>query len=217
MSSTSSSSSEYEDEETPTSLDARKSSGELRRKLLEGLQWSEFEKTNSKFLPAGIVEQLVDETAIKTSLRIQDPSPEQAELISFIIQQAKTTFAIVVFGQINANIAMRWFKTNGYSDKKLPILIQDKTWRKSWRQDFYDHQWKFTAPVFPVFDQEVSSGAHSLAVTQFIDLNEAHVLPFIEKGTDNSKGSFGQVTRYVLHKDHAKPVSEMVQCLKVGH
>lgn len=186
-------------------LDTRKSCKKLKQELTNKSQWSAFEKTNSKFVANGVVEGLIDEQAIKTSLNIRDPSLEEIDLISFILGHAKKALAIAILAQANTNVAMRWLKKNNYDDKELPIRQQVKPWNRSWRSDFYDKQWMIFAPTF-----STDLGTAPATAGQTYELEEAHILLFIEKSPESGEGAFGQVTKYVLHKDHIAPVSETV-------
>lgn len=188
--------------------DTRKSSKRLKQFLTETSQWSAFEKTNSRFVANGVAEDIIDERAIKASLRISDPSPEELDLIEFILDHARKAFAIAVLAQANTNVAMRWLKTNGYDDKKLPIRQQVKPWNQSWRSDFFEKQWMIFAPTFSRDVEHLDPGVVTATPGQAHELEEAHILPFIEKLAGTDEGSFGQVTKYVLHKDHMNPVSE---------
>lgn len=180
-------------DEEPVYLDTKKSSKRLRENLRGLLESSAFE-SNHRFVAEGALDQLIDEATIKESMRIRVPTDQETDLVTFIVTRAKKAFAIAVFAQANTNEAMRWLKENNIDDKCLPISKQTEPWGEDWRADFYDHQWQFTAPVF-----STSSSNHNL--------EEGHVLPFIEKSAGTGEGSFGEVTRYVLHKNHMLPVS----------
>lgn len=191
---------EDDDLESSSSTDAEytdtwRSSNKLRELLRNAMQWSEFSRTPNRFVPDGTVDRLINEMAVKTSMRIDKPSAEENELVTWILADAKKTFAIALLAGVNLNEAMRWLKRNNISDKDLPILKRTELWRQSWRLDFYEQQWTFTAPIFST-------------MRDIHNLEEAHILPFIEKLSAVGEGSFGEVSKYVLHKNHMLPVRE---------
>lgn len=196
------SSSEDDSVYVPVYEDTRQTSKKLREKLIAKLEstTSAFE-SNNRFVAEGGLDELIKKTSVMKSMRIKVPTDEEAGLVDFITTRAKKAFAIAVFAQVNTNVAMRWLRDNNIDDDNLPILKQTEFWKEDWRWDFYEHQWKFTAPVF-----SMSSLGYNL--------EESHVLPFIEKSAGSGEGSFGEVTRYVLHKDHMLPVST-TRCLRV--
>ncbi|KAL1599048.1 hypothetical protein SLS59_006498 [Nothophoma quercina] len=156
------------------------------------LEWSAFDRTTLKFIPEGVVDRLVHENAVATSLRINRHSLEEADLIEFILKQAKKAFSVAILAQANTNEAMRWLQKNGICDKDLPVRRQTREWSKSWRRDFYEQQWKVFVPIF-----SVEKPMH--------EFQEAQILPFIGKPVATVDGSFGEITQYILHKDHILP------------
>ncbi|CAO2649036.1 Nn.00g099850.m01.CDS01 [Neocucurbitaria sp. VM-36] len=181
------------DEENQYRVTSR-SSRFLRSLITKALEKSTFDKTPHKFVPEGIIDKLVTDLSVRESLRIANPTPEENELVEFIVLRAKKAFATTVSCKLNANRAMRWFKRNDIDDNDLPIKQQTDLWKSSdWRSDFYDEQWKFFAPIFSTIEY-----SH--------DLEEAHILPFVAKSVDSGRGSFGVVSRYSVHKNHLKPV-----------
>jgi hypothetical protein len=176
-------------------LDTKKSSKSLKVSLTKNLKKSMFDKTPHKFVPEGIIDELVTERAIRKSLRITNSTPEEDELVTFVRLRAKKAFATTVYCKSNTNRAMRWFQKNNIDDEDLPIKQKTQLWATSWRSDFYEDQWKFFAPVF--------------STTQYShDLEEAHILPFVGKSVDSGRGSFGVVSRYDVHGNHLEPVRE---------
>ena len=90
---------------------------------------------------------------------------------------------------------MRWLKQNGYTDDNLPVLTKTAVWQQSWQAEFYKAQWVFFATVFSTINY-----GHNL--------QEAHIIPFVEKISHVGHGSFGIVSQYAVHKDHMEPVSQ---------
>jgi hypothetical protein len=165
----------------------------LRDLLYENLVMSRFDNTPHKFVPEGVLDALITEEEIRTVLSISKPNDQK--LVDFIRMHAKKAFATMVMARYDAARIikdMRWLQNHKRDDKDLPIARLDE-WPKAWRRDFYDEHWKFLAAVF-------LSSKHNH------DLVEARILPFISETTDGGQGSFGVVTRHVIHKNHMIPV-----------
>ena len=172
----------------------------LRDLLYDNLVMSRFDNTPHRFVPEGILHELITEEAIRTALSIAKPNEQN--FVDFIRTHAKKTFATMVMARYDVAKTikdMRWLQSHGRDDNDLPIVKLDD-WPKPWRRDFYDEQWKFTAAVF-----SPSKYNH--------DLEEARILPFISETTDGGQGSFGVVTRHVIHRNHMVPVRS-VRCLE---
>jgi hypothetical protein len=90
---------------------------------------------------------------------------------------------------------MRWLKQNGFTDDNLPVPAKTDLWQHSWRAEFYKAQWMFFATVF-------STANYGL------NLQEAQVIPFVERISDVGHGSFGIVSQYAVHKAHMEPVGQ---------
>lgn len=180
------SSSSEEEAETLTTI--------LRRKLVR----SKFDRTPHDFIPAGIVDCLVTETAVRFELRFGEPGIENNDdLVDFILKRARKAFATMVSANVKTQDlkkAMVWFKKNEIDDQNLPVVRRTEFWTRSWRWDFFQNQWRFFVPIFSTSDD-----SH--------DLEEAQILPFISKLSGSGRGSFGEVSQYVLHRKHMDPVS----------
>ena len=155
---------------------------------------SAFEKTPFKFVPEGIIHELITEDQIKAALNTQAATVEEAELVEFIRMRAKKIFAIAIYVQPNKILPIiKWWKKKDMDDRDLPITSQP-AWKKPWLSEFCDGQWMFLAPVF--------------STTQYNhNLDEAHILPFVYKRSDSGRGSFGVVSQYVIQRKHLDPVS----------
>lgn len=166
---------------------------------------SVFDRTPHKFIPNGIVEELVTEKAIRKSLypRHANPNDEAKALIRFIYQRARRAFAVAVFCQLNTIRAMRWFKANNLGDDDLPIREHTDQWKTSWQSEFYDEHWRFFAPTF-----STTQRSHNL--------EDAHILPFVARAVEYGRGSFGVVTQYSVHKNHMNTVSVQQSINKYG-
>jgi hypothetical protein len=177
--------------------DAEKTAWVLRGQISAKLRMSMFDKSHPKFLPAGILDHTITDETIKTSLGIACPTQEENELISYIRTRAKIVFATAVYSKLNANKVMRWFKAQNLDDSDLPFAPQSDPQLRCWLDEFCEDQWKFIAPIF-----STAKDSH--------DLEEGHILPFISRSAKVQSGSFGDVYRYTIHKDHFSPVSKFV-------
>lgn len=162
----------------------------LCKQVIEGM----FDKVPQEFIPEGTVQQIIKREVVSKALNINTPNEEQSDLIDFIVNHARKAFAVVVMAKINANKVMRWFKERNIVDLDLPIPTKDKEWERSWRPEFYSTQWMFFATVFSTTNYD-----HKL--------QEAHIIPFVEKICEAGQGSFGIVYQYAVHKAHMQPVS----------
>jgi hypothetical protein len=89
---------------------------------------------------------------------------------------------------------MEWFMNKGIDDSNLPVKVQTPRWQAKWRGVFFDHQWRFFAPVFVTTDHRN-------------DFEEFFILPFTSVSLVSDEGAFGEVSEAVIHQDHMKPVS----------
>jgi len=181
----------YSDSETEDEMNVQ---NYLKELLSERLTKSGFEKTPLKFMPDGVVDELITEEEIRGVLDTRLPSPDEAELVEYVQTRAKTILAILVYIEIpQFRKVVKWFKKKKYDDRSLPIDVEHLS-RRPWMHEFYEMQWRFVAPVF--------------SATHFChDLDESHILPFVSKAADSVRGSFGSVTKYMIHKNHMTPVS----------
>jgi hypothetical protein len=115
--------------------------------------------------------------------------------------------------------AMVLFMTNNINDKSLPITLNERFWAlqgarefpefdietakskldeidpdgevwERWsREEFYQAQWAYLAPVFSTRDVN-------------IDLDPQAILPFLSKNPDIRTGAFGQVFQVKIHSKH---------------
>jgi hypothetical protein len=165
---------------------ARKLKTYLNKKMASGV----FNNVQRKFVPEGVVQEVLQRQVVKKALGVEDPTAEHIELIDYIMDGAQKTFAVAVMAEINANRAMRWFKYNSMKDCDLPIREeQSEQWQDSWHFDFYNKQWEVFVPVF-----STTRSSH--------DLEEAQIIPFVKKIREIGHGSFGVVSQYAIHKAH---------------
>lgn len=169
---------------------------QLRPLIQKNHLMSVFDKTPHKFVPEGFIEDVMTEDVIKRTLNIKQPSKKADEIVSFIKTRATRTFAIVVWIKADDIMTvMKSLKKRDIDDKELPVTNKERLGTKDWVSDFYDDQWRFVAPIF-------STNTHNH------DLEESRILPFISKNMDSGRGSFGVVSRYVVHRKHLSPVSD---------
>lgn len=175
--------------------DTMKTSAKLRDFLSARVVDGVFDKVPQEFVPEGVVQGHMKFRRVKIALGIKIPNEEEEELINFIVDKAPKAFAVTVVAKINANRAMRWLKQNGFTDDNLPVPAKTDVWQQSWQADFYKAQWMFFATVFST-------------VNYGHNLQEAQIIPFVEKISDVGHGAFGIVSQYAVHKAHMDPVGQ---------
>jgi hypothetical protein len=136
---------------------------------------------------------------IKDVLHIANPTPAEDELIDFVKTRASKVFAIALWAKVeNPKRMMAYFKSKNLDDNDLPITDPNSIWSKrSWYNDLIEHQWRFYAAIF-------STAKYNL------DLEESCILPFTSKGGDDGRGSFGVVSKYLVHRNHMEPVRPLI-------
>lgn len=175
--------------------DTVKTSARLRKFLSVKVVDGVFDKVPQEFVPEGVVQKCMNYKVVGIALGIKNANEEEEELISFIVDKAPKAFAVTVVAKINANKAMRWLKQNGITDDNLPVPSKTDVWQQSWQAEFYKAQWMFFATVFST-------------VNYGHNLQEAHIIPFVEKISDVGHGAFGIVSQYAVHKAHMDPVGQ---------
>jgi hypothetical protein len=167
----------------------------LRASLKKIQKKSTFEKTSCDFVPEGLLRELVTEKTIKDVLNITNPTPEDDALVVFVKTRALKIFAIIVCAKLKKlKKVMNWFLSKDFDDTELPVTNPDNPFcKRSWYDDLIEHQWKFYAATFSATEYN-----H--------DLEESRILPFTSKAGDDGRGSFGVVSRYVVHRNHMVPV-----------
>lgn len=138
-----------------------------------------FEDNGREYLPEGKLETLVTATDIGRILSTSKSLGDD-ELVHWIAVNAKKVFALTVIvtkSSIKTRQAMILFRTEGFTDKSLPVdnprekdkikqdLPKSLTWHLSDRFTFYQTQFQFLAPVFE-------------KKTYSFNLREEHILPF---------------------------------------
>ncbi|KAI4663972.1 uncharacterized protein J4E79_003472 [Alternaria viburni] len=169
--------------------DVEEISSGLRMLIVDNLILSGFEKTPHRFLPEGVIDDIVTEER----LLIQVPSPDEDKLLDYIKLRAKKIFAILIYIRPHSmRSALDWWRKKDMGDRDLPFRIQPAWKKQSWFTDFQESQWTFLAPIF-------STAGYNH------DLHEEHILPFISKEWDADRGSFAVVSRYTIHNKHLHP------------
>jgi hypothetical protein len=167
---------------------------DIRAKLNTGSCSSMFATPPYKFIPEGLVDELVSPEVVRRAFKIGEPSDKEQLLIDFVLERARRVFAVAVWAKVDVKRAMGWFKHNDIDDLKLPIKVQTSEWKSRWRSEFYDEQWRFFAAVFVT-----TSFSH--------DFDEARVLPFTSMSSVSDEGAFGEVYKVTVHQNHMRPVS----------
>ena len=171
----------------------------FRRSLSNAKKMSAFEKTHSYFFPEGVLSGLITVKTIRDVLNIANPTPAEDELIDFIKMRAQKAFAIALWAKVkNPKKMMAYFKSNKLDDNDLPITDPKSPMSKrSWFDDVTEHQWKFYAATLLTakYDQV---------------LQESCILPFMSKVGDDVRGSFGSVSKYLVHRNHMEPVRRLI-------
>lgn len=159
-------------------------------------------RQNDFFLPRGSLDEILTRDVLLEDFDLEaagaDGSDDRhEELIEFILQRAKTLFAICVMIDLgNLLRAMAAFKQANFSDQNLPVSREDifglscfseLAWRHSDKFKFLETQWTFLAPVFSRMQ---------------INLEPEHILPFTSLGKEVKEGTFGRVYQVTLHPSH---------------
>ncbi|KAL1799029.1 hypothetical protein ACET3X_003066 [Alternaria dauci] len=131
---------------------------------------------------------------IKDVLEIASPSSTECELIDFVKTRTPKVFAIAIWAKIKKpKRVMTFFKSKNLDDNDLPFTDpKGPLLKRTWYPDIIEHQWKFYAATF-------STDKYNH------DLEESCILPFTSKAGDDGRGSFGVVSKYVIHQNHMKP------------
>jgi hypothetical protein len=166
---------------------------ELRETLKKHSIENEFHRTSHEFVPEGVIDEVITLEKVKLCLDIKDSSNE---LVQFVMAGAKRAFATAVLAKIDVKKTLERLRDEGIDDSKLPIVKhKSKGWRKGWRADFCEQQWRFFAPIF-----------YSTKRSHIFE--EALILPFLKTSVVTGEGSFGEVSRIEIHPNHMKPVGD---------
>lgn len=127
------------------------------------------------------------------------------ELVDFIMEKCKKTFAILVCSHLDSKQmrqVVKHFKDLGLDDSQLPIDTKSQifgstppngSYRKPWsfskQKNFCEYQWKFLVPVF----------RSSQAV---LKLDSLDILPFTGPNRCTGSGNFGEVHEVIIHRAH---------------
>ncbi|KAK1496615.1 protein kinase [Colletotrichum tamarilloi] len=197
----------------------------LGDQLLQEFVVSKFDHRRPAFLPEGTIESLITRWSIAAELQDDDEKishfPE-TDLVNFVEDQAKKTFAITVCCGISGTdlrTTMKFFKTVGFNDRHLPIkkpqpprrdqlgwnfpfpfdgMAKEKRLRRIWNvsgvTNFFSQQWCFLAPVF------------SAARFQY-HLSPDCIFPFTWVNNIVKGGMFSQIYEVEIHpRHHEQPV-----------
>lgn len=190
----------------------------LSCQIIDNYATSKFDDKDKPFLPAGYIDKLVTIDTIikeldeKASLNPGDldlkEGSQRKKIVNFVLERGNLVFAIAVVSGLRGwdlGCAMWQFLRSGFDNDSLPaterhleLHFGNKTvWNKTRLWNFYEHQWKFLAPVFSPKNFKV-------------ELLSDHVLPFIEKSSLAKEGAFGQVFMVKIHPYHqVEPVLDV--------
>jgi hypothetical protein len=179
-------------EDYPDTISCKKA-GRLRDALRDVSVRSAFDRTPHEFVPEGEVEKLIHKKSVIRGCLQSERGDKYTHLVDYIFGHARKAFAVATFAKINSHKAMKWFMKKKLGDKDLPIVNEKPDWTKSWRNDFFDAQWRFFAPVF-------STSIHSH------DIEKAQILPVVAMPHVAGQGAFGEVSQFLVHRAHVRPV-----------
>ena len=192
-------------------------SSDLRKYMVD----SKFDKYVYRFIPAGKLDRLIKRESILKAMEIDSSTEEYDALVHFIEKKAKKVFATTAYIKVCGQLlyrAMLLFKKNNFDDSKLPIKPRssnkfkrnakaktlhpfanmegvvgegvDPIWSPGNIYDFGEAQWKFLAPIFSTSQLNHDVGKR--------------ILPFISRQINPKEGSFGDVSKCKIHKDHIR-------------
>ncbi|KAK3361555.1 heterokaryon incompatibility protein-domain-containing protein [Lasiosphaeria ovina] len=164
------------------------------------------EEARQLFLPADKIDSLITAHAILEKMPDLFDSQDGAELVSYILKNAKRLFAITAidtdFDPKELKLVLTRFKQFGFDDDSLPILdprnlgpptpAAFSIWSPERLYIFYSRQWLFLAPVFSdeVFLYHARRG---------------DVLPFVcSSETPTFNENLGDIFEAGLHQAHWK-------------
>lgn len=189
-------------------FDDNVSDGDLSNSLVSLGAQSRFDE--KEFWPHGCTEGIFTRDSISKALKVNANEPN--ELVDFILDKSRTTFAILLhcaFDRAHLRQAMDHLKDIKMDDSKLPITyddlmhhifdpsptnIEDKSpWTIFGVKNFCINQWAFIAPVFETCNK-------------VLNLHRNAIFPFIKSSSHGSSGAFGQVYEVTIHDAHLKGV-----------
>lgn len=195
------------------------------QKISEASITSSFDNLQRKYLPHGLLEELVTvkttEEGLMSTLSLEQDDKEMESMYrtfnnpicDWLTTEAKAVFAITIDCDLEPEQliqAFANFQLEGHSDRRLPIEDPTKNypWSKAFDREiwarhnmrtFYEKQWQYLAPVF--------------SITQFdFKFADDIILPMTGDMNDSSKGGFSLVRKVHIHPNHwdgptAQPVS----------
>lgn len=189
--------------------------------------------TDKYFLPNGLLEELINEDAIRKALGygsgkkdIRQAKPD----VTFIYEKARKVFVTALSvcneNELKLRTAMRHFKKIGFNDEHLPVTkqsrnefkvvdktsniidFQDSGLKMSTVDDFCAKQWQFLVPDIPNYlDSE-----HAPSDMEQYDLSHNHVIPFIDRLVEGrGAGAFSEVSGYEIHPKHFRNAKDQVK------
>lgn len=178
----------------------------------------------AKFLPSGILDELITYDSVIETLSTECDLPDATEVASWVCHaKAQKLFAIAVRARLSGSDlldGMRQLREKGMTDNNLPVT--EAFWRKNglWLLDddsetaassianaddsSRDGKFIWTHTALEDFLQkqwEFLCPVFSTAVFNR-NLESDCVLPFTKKLPQSSNGAFGQVTGYKIHPSH---------------
>ncbi|TGJ87591.1 hypothetical protein E0Z10_g1212 [Xylaria hypoxylon] len=203
--------------------------GTLRKLINDGLVRSQFRYNGGKcFLPLNLFHSLLTRDNIQKEL----PGASN-ELIDFVYEKAKRTFATVVQTLVARpksyiTLVMESFEKYGFDDTILPIdkeqvkeqlgfcpndcegkhapalkVFHDSVFRE-YITTFSENQWQFLVPEFPLQKERRA-------------LHRDCILPFTESGEYQKEGGFSSVCKARLRVDHLKVMTEVGRIIHLAN
>lgn len=194
----------------------------LEDRILDSLVKSEFPPGwMQEYMPEGSLQGLISkQSVIREFSRYGSFSGRRRanrDLLEFILERAKTVFAISLFAGVNSNQlkrAMMVFKSNSFDDSRLlrespdPRDPQKLPWSElNWTMvkllNFSDTRWKFLVPVFQ--EDKIK-----------YELESRSILPFTLAKEGCKQGAFSNVWKISIHESHLKEPMQKVRNTRDG-
>ncbi|KAL1593742.1 hypothetical protein SLS60_010474 [Paraconiothyrium brasiliense] len=189
------------------------------------MEKSAFDKTPYTFLPKGALDSIVNKATILIAMGITKPTPEDYDLVAYILMKAKKLFATAAYIGLRPNTlyrAMVLFRNNNFSDERLPL--EEMSAAKFVKDVMSGHKhplakleghvkyeadriWTFRR-VHAFLEEQFRFLAPILSTGQS-DQNFGNlILPFVKKHAAQAEGAFGVIDKYEIHSDHVEIPAE---------
>ncbi|RTE68477.1 hypothetical protein BHE90_017145 [Fusarium euwallaceae] len=192
----------------------------LRDSIWDSLCRSEFDDDRS-FVPRGSLQKLITPETIDAVLEENHVlnTMRATELRSFILQEARVLFIILVVVEVDLVSALNGLRRFGLTDQFLPIpqsvlrahrrsrqeegsdynpalrAFHRRPWTPARREHFYEQQWKFLAPIFTPEKPDANVAPRT-------------ILPFVKLGPNRKTGLFSTVYKVEIHADHQSVMTQ---------